>query len=214
MSKQEITAVDYDKLLKIFCSDDDFRPEMKQPNTVGDKTYATDGHAFIVIPNSLLRNEYVAHPKTPNFTPIIKAVKECRPLTFKDTDLFKALQVHPKEYDTSPCIDCDGDGQCSHCGADCDKCDGYGWREDKSLPMVYAENGTIQIDDQYFFAFQLGRLEKVIVEMMVEEFTIIGRSSMVAQFKVGPVEIIICRMELYGNKELPNSILKPVPNEQ
>jgi hypothetical protein len=211
MEKKEITAVDYDGLLKIFCcSDDDLRPELKQPNTIGDKTYATDAYSMMIIPNDLLRVKYGLHQMTPDFKQVLKAVKECPPEKFKDTDLFKALQVHPKEYDTCNCAKCDGDGYCSHCDALCERCGGDGYIIDKSKPMIYSETGTIQIGEQYFFPRQLGRLEKVVVELMVEEFTIVGRSSMAAMIKVGPVELLICRMDFNGHDKLPNTVLTPI----
>jgi hypothetical protein len=209
-SKKEVTAVDYDGLLKIFCSKDDLRASMQQPNTVGEKTYATDAHALIIIPNSFLKDQYGYHEKTPDFNSVLEAVQPCTPERYKDTDLFNVLKVHPKEYDTAPCRECDGRGSCDHCGADCMVCNGAGYVEDKSLPMIYAENGTIQIGEQYFFPLQLGRLEKVIVEMMEEAFTIIGRSKMAALFKVGPVEVLICRIELNGYNKLPNTVLTPI----
>lgn len=209
--KKEITAVDYDGLLKIFCSKDDFRPAMKQPNALEGKTYATDAHAVIVIPNELLREQYGCHEKTPDFKPVFDAVVECPPEKYKDTDLFKALQVHPKEYDESPCQECEGEGSCQHCGADCSKCNGYGYKPDKSKPMSYGENGTIQIGEQYFFPLQLGRLEKVVVELMADEFTIIGRSPMAALFKIGRIEVLICRVYHEDRKgDLPNTVLTPI----
>jgi hypothetical protein len=210
MEKKEITAVDYDGLLKIFCEEGDFRPELKQPNRIGDKTYATDAHALIVIPNNLLRGQYGYHEKTPDFKPVFEAAEQCTPERYKDTDLFKALQAHPQEYDFSPCHKCDGAGFCSHCNAECERCEGEGYVEDKSKPMVYGNNGTIRIGEQYFFPFQLGRLEKVVVELMAEEFTIVGRSNMAALFKIGPVEVLICRIDLNGNDKLPNTVLTPI----
>jgi hypothetical protein len=210
MERKEITAPDYESLMKIFCSTDDLRPCLCQPNTVGDKTYATDAHAILIMPNSLLGKEYKAHPQTPNYQEVISQAVQCPYEIFKDTDLFKALQVHPKEYDISECHKCSGDGDCYCCGAQCERCKGEGYIEDRSKPMIYSETGTIQIGDQYFFPRQLGRLEKVVVELMVEEFTIVGRSNMAALFKVGPVEILICRMNLNGHDKLPNTVLTPI----
>lgn len=206
--KKEITAIDYDKLLYLFCEEGDYRPAFKNPNTVGDKTYATDGNSVMIVPNEYLKGKYDPHPKTPNFESVLEQIKECGPAKFKDTDLFKALQVHPKVYDTSPCDECDGDGKCSHCGAECSYCDGEGWIEDKSLPMVYGGNATIQIGDQYFLPRQLGRLEKVVIETLEEEFFLIGNSGAAAKFKVGPVELIICRMDHEQYDQYPNTVLK------
>jgi hypothetical protein len=201
MSK-EITAIDYDSLLKVFISKDELRPQMMQANTVGDKTYATDGHS---------RQTYQAHPKTPKYQAVIDQINPCEPITFKDTDLFKALQVHPKVYDTAPCDKCDGEGECNHCGAKCEECDGDGWVEDRRLPMVYSDEATIQIGDKYYTPLQLGKLEKVIIELMEETFQIIGFSGAAALFKVGAIEIIIARMDVEGREEkYPNCELKPI----
>lgn len=205
----EITSINYDVLLRIFLSDDDFKPGMKQPNKIGDKTYATDGAGLIVIPNEYLINNYELHPKAPKFEPVFEQIKSIDPWKFKDTDLFKALQIHPKVYGTSICNLCDGEGECSHCGAECEKCDGGGYIEDKSAPMVYTEKASIQIGDQYFSPFQLGRLEKVVIESLEETFYIIGKSDVAALFKVGHMQLVICRLYLDENDKYPNTILTP-----
>lgn len=74
------TAIDYDKLLWLFVSEDDLRPAMMVPNTVGDKTYATDAHALIIIPNHLLTKEYPAHPKTPDYNFALDQLSICEEL--------------------------------------------------------------------------------------------------------------------------------------
>lgn len=137
------TAVDYDRLLTVFLSKADWNTALKQANTVGDKTYSTDGHALIIIPNSLLNKTYLLRNDAPNYQSAIDQITQCVPASFKDTDLFKALGSTPKYYDESECKKCDGDGKCFHCDADCYRCNGSGMVEDKSKPMVYSERATI-----------------------------------------------------------------------
>lgn len=212
MEKKEITAVDYDRLLAIFCSVDDLRPAMRQPNTVGDKTYATDGTALIVIPNTYLRAEYPAHIKTPNYKCVLDQVKECAPAMFKDTNLFKAMQAHPKEYDQSPCDECEGRGECPHCRKECDDCEGTGYVEDTSLPMVYSQKATIQILEHRFLAYRLTELEKVVIETMSETFTVVGVSGACTLFAIGDIRVLIAKANLdeAEKRKFPNVVLTPI----
>jgi hypothetical protein len=207
------TAVDYDKLLIIFLGKDDLRPAMQQANTVGDYTYATDTNAMIVIPNSLLNSAYPAYENVPDYQSVIDQFKPCAPITYKDTDLFKALGATPKDYDEKECWKCEGEGSCFHCEAECSTCNGSGMVEDRSAPMVYSERATIQIGDQHFTPYQLGKLEKVLIETMTERFELTGFSGAGAKFKVGEVEVFICRYALElrdGGNEFPNIVLSPI----
>jgi hypothetical protein len=206
---EEKTSADYDSLLSIFCGKDEMRPVMLVPNKTGDKTYATDSYAAIVINNQYLKNIYDYNEKFPDIESIFNRVVQCEPEKIKDTSLFKALEAHPKMYDVDVCGKCDGEGECSCCSAKCDRCKGEGYVEDKSKPMLHGETGTIQIGDQFFFPLQLGRLEKVVLELMVDEFYIIGRSEMAALFKVGEIQILICRVmtEHVLEDKLPNYFL-------
>jgi hypothetical protein len=211
--ESNITAVDYDKLLTIFLSKDDFRPAFKQANTVGEFTYATDTNAMIIIPNSLINSAYPAHEKVPDYQSVIEQFKACSPIGFKDTDLFKALGATPKDYDEKECFKCEGDGHCFHCDAECSTCNGSGMVEDRSAPMVYSERATIQIGDQFFTPYQLGKLEKVLIETMTERFELTGLSEAGAKFKVGEMEVFICRYALElrdGGNEFPNIVLNPI----
>lgn len=208
----EITSINYDALLRVFCGNDDFKPGMKQPNKIGDKTYATDGAGLIVIPNNYLVDNYELHPEAPEFEPVFEQMKNIDPWKFKDTDLFKALEVHPKVYGTTICSLCDGEGECGHCGAECEKCDGDGYVVDKSSPMIYTDQASIQIGDQYFSPLQLGRLEKVIIESLEETFLITAKSDVGALFKVGIMELVICRLFIDENDKYPNTILTPINN--
>lgn len=210
----QITHIDYDSLLKIFLSNDDLRPSMMQANTVGDKTYSTDSNALIIIPNRLLKELSSCHLKAPNFQSVIEQLKDIQPIYFKDIDLFRIMEKQPKVYDESPCSSCKGEGYCPHCEQDCPDCMGSGYREDKSLPMLYNYNQTyIQIKDKMFSAFQMGRLEKVLLEMHAETFSIVKENKSALMFKIGEVELIICRMMHEGYPERPISILKPISND-
>lgn len=208
--KKEITAVDYDALLPLFFSKDDFRPAYKQANTVGEYTYSTDAYALIIIPNWLLVSIYEPHVKVPDYKSVIEQIGACPHITYKDTDLFKALEATPKDFDEKECSKCDGEGKCWHCDADCDPCNGTGKVEDRAKPLVYTERSTIQIGDHHFTPLQLGRLEKVLIETGVEKFQVVGQSNFAIRFKVGEIDIIICRYDRnnhYKGDDLPNVIL-------
>lgn len=214
-TKQEITAIDYDRLLTLFCGTDRIRPAMQQPNTIGDITYATDSVWLIMIPNNYLRNVYPAHKEVPDFKSVLDYIKEIEPIVFKDTDLFKAMQVHPREYDFSDCDDCEGNGNCPHCGHRCDECSGTGVVEDTSAPMVLSKKNTIQIHTQRFTPFRLSILERTVAMLMVDTFELVGYSGMASKFKVGPVHVLMARVD-YEENEYPNHILLPITktNEQ
>lgn len=210
---EEITHIDYDSLLKIFISKDELRPALCQANTIGDKTYATDAHSIIIIPNTLLIKSYECHPKTPNIQYVLDQLKDIEPLHYKDVSLFRIMGKQPKDYDTSPCKKCEGEGNCSHCGETCSECDGDGWVDDASLPMIYNDDKTyIQVRDKMFSAFQMGRLEKVITEMYADTFTLIKEDSTKVLFKIGEVEVCIVRMNHEDHEERPTEILKPINN--
>src|SRR5687768_3503715 len=190
----ENTSADYDILLGIFCGKDQLRPVMCVPDKIGDKTYATDSYAAIVIHNQHLKGTYDHNEKYPDVESLFNKIVKYKPGKYKDTSLFKALEAHPKVYNSQVCYKCDGEGKCSCCFATCAKCNGSGYIEDKSKPMIYGETGTIQIGDQFFFPLQLGRLEKVVLELMVDEFYLIGQSNVASLFKVGEIEILICKL--------------------
>lgn len=207
------TVIDYDELIATFCVDDqEWRPSLCQPNTIGDKTYASNGSIMIIVPNSLLSKTFEPHEKAPNFQKVIDQVQTVPPMVFKDTDLFKAMDHHPKEYGDIDCIECDGEGSCSHCGAECKECRGRGITEDKTAPKVYTTLGTIEIKGQLFTPYVLQLLQKAVIEIECDTFTLVGQSSVCSLFRVGPVEILVARVEPNEYKDLPNLVLNPVAN--
>lgn len=212
MEKKEITAVDYDRLLVHFLSGDYTRPAMQQPNTVGDKTYATDATALIIIPNEYLRGEYPAHEKVPKYQSVLDQVKEFPPVIFKDTELFKALSFHDKEYDQSECDECEGRGECPHCRKECDDCEGTGYVEDSTLPKVYSRKATVQILEQRFLPYRLTELEKVVIETMSETFSVVGTSGACTLFAIGDIRVLIAKANLDDEekRKFPNTLLTPI----
>jgi hypothetical protein len=189
--KKEITAVDYDGLLRLFCCDDYKRPHFYQPNTVGNNTYASDGHHLVIIPNELLRLQYPAHEKVPDYQLVIDQIKPCEPVVYKDTDLFRIMEVHPMVNGVEDCEDCDGDGKCPHCGHECNTCDGSGHVENERLPKVYSEKATIQIGEHKFTPHRLSIVDKTVAKLMVDTFELIGVNKSAALFKVGPIQILL-----------------------
>jgi len=196
--KKEITAVDYDGLLELFVSKERHRPGMCQPNSIDNITYATDGVWMVMIPNKYLRNIYPAHEKTPNYKTVLDQVKECDTKIYKDTDLFKAMQVHPKVYDESECEECEGEGNCPRCGHRCDHCNGDGTVEDRSLPMVYSSKATIQLGMHRFGVHRLAILEKTVAKLMEDTFELVGFSGAASLFNIGPIQILLAR---YNHEE-------------
>lgn len=41
--------------------------------------------------------------------------------------LLDHLAIEGTEVNTEPCPTCEGDGDCAHCGAECERCDGTGF---------------------------------------------------------------------------------------
>src|ERR1700679_1527299 len=115
----ETGFVDYDGLLNLFCGNDDLRPAMKQPNLVQGIVYATDAHSVLLVPEKLVRLPYGCHEKVPNYHSVIGQVKECDPIAFSDSSLFKILAECPMDFDTKECEMCEGEGTCPHCGGLC-----------------------------------------------------------------------------------------------
>lgn len=192
----EIThAIDYDKLLCLFVEkDDDLRPALMIPHTIGDKTYATDTFAIIIIPNKLLTKEYPPHHKAPKFDFVLDKLKECDEIFYKDVELFRALENSPKEPDTMHCEKCEGAGSCEHCGADCEDCEGEGVIPDPSKPERYAINKSfIEIGEYRFSPFFMGKLEQVLLETSVETFSVIKKNNTGLLIKAGEIEMVFAQ---------------------
>lgn len=209
--KKLVTAVNYDKLLRLFVGNDELKPALMRPNTVGDMTYSTDANAMIIIPNDRLINTYPAHEKVPNYSKVIAQAIPCDHIVFKDTSLFAALKASPMIYDTSPCDTCEGEGECSHCGQACADCDGKGFSTDPSKPMVHNWDKTyIRIAGKCFSPFQIAKLEAVVLEMMADTFTIIAQANYSIVIAIDDVQIFIARMVEDERDERPIFELKPI----
>lgn len=110
--------------LKPFCGiRETYRPYLKQPFTVGEFTYATDGRIMLRLP---AMNEFGP--------PDAKvAVNWNGPLDGIEAASFKKLSVvdgieHPK-LELVKCEECEGRGRnhaCPDCECECDDCDGSG----------------------------------------------------------------------------------------
>ncbi len=112
---ENVTMID----LKPFCSTDEMRPYLHQPWSVGDYTYATNGHIIVRVPR---RSDVPENPQAPNNAPRLFA-------TFPQAG-FRALHVvplpAPKE---KKCLHCNGRGHehdCPDCECVCENCNGTG----------------------------------------------------------------------------------------
>lgn len=201
----------YDNLLPIFLSEDDIRPAMKQANTVGDKLYATDGKACLMIPKFRVKNEYPAHAKVPDYQRVLDYIKPCEPVTFLTSDLMKVLSSIEKEYDTEECPTCEGSGNCSHCGAGCEECEGSGQVENTAAPKIYPiDSAAIVVQGRKMSPYQLGRMETVLCALDVRQFTLLGLSEGSLLFGVADAEILIAKLsEIDDHDHIPVFNLDP-----
>lgn len=170
MSEVSTFVETWDTLLRHFCSRDDLRPGMCQPNIVGNFVYATDAYSWIKVPYRPSFRDYGCHVKVPNFASVESTFKLIEPIEILQTTIESALSKFDKRPDWVECQKCSGQGEieCHCCGnkSHCLECDGIGSIDDYTLPEVYdngPENGgAIEILANIVAPFQLGRLLRVL----------------------------------------------------
>jgi hypothetical protein len=192
---------DYDRLLKLFVSDDEMRPYFMQPNTTEGWVWATDAHSLIRIPEKLLKKEYPSHAKVPNVREVWDSVELLKaPKTISCATLLTILGRIDKEPDTSPCPDCEGAGYieclcCGHCKK-CPACKEEGSLPDYTKPEVYpCDRDFIRVLESNFSPRLISRLEEVARELEVVDFALTGaKKERAHQFSIGPVDVILMPM--------------------
>ena len=104
--------------LRPFCSTETFRPILRQPFSVGNRTYATDGHIMVRVAR---REDVPEQPTAPAVTHLFKDVSHVS---------WRALRkVEFPEEIKERCSECEGRGtlhDCPDCTCTCEGCDGSG----------------------------------------------------------------------------------------
>jgi hypothetical protein len=109
--------------LKIFCSSESDR--LGKPFSIGEFTYATNGHLAIRIPRDASVEEIEYPPAIENQFLKFRQKAPMRPLKNPIPEEPKPQQI---KYDT-----CEGTGKehdCPHCKCGCEECDGSGWMQE------------------------------------------------------------------------------------
>ena len=186
----------YDELLKYFVSQDDLRPGLQQPSTIGDKTYASNAHILIAIPNDLLEQTYEPHPKHPDFQKVINQALECNRLSYSVPVIEKVIDRFEKVHDSRPCGDCDGEGRCPHCNKECDTCGATGEVVDKRLPLVLPdEDAGVRICDKLFAPKYIELIAKTAKAFGQDSIILSAKSDTLFRFLVGELEITLARLD-------------------
>jgi hypothetical protein len=212
MAKTEIAAKRYDSLLYLFTSENTRRPNISQPNRVGDKTYATDGRAMLIIPNNLLGEEYGCHERVPNYQAVFSQQTPMEPVRVKLKDVADILLKFKKLLDMSDCEDCEGQGQCPHCQKECDTCGGTGQTEDRYKPKVYAkEEQAVRICDKLVSPYMMDLLSRVVRSFELDSFLIVSAGLNSLHFEIGPTQLLISGLPQDRNEDVEHLIfdLKP-----
>lgn len=118
------------ELLKSFFSKNEGRKELLGPWSEGEYTIATAGKILIRIPKMTEVPENPCAPKTKQLWAAEHLKGELRDLHFEDMKVITGPCDNCKEIGIAlndiDCPDCDGEGACEHCGADCKRCNGFG----------------------------------------------------------------------------------------
>ena len=139
--------------LKQFCGTEESRPYIMAPFSIGQWTYATNGHICVRIP----RLPDVAEPTEPK---ILKAEKLFEEMPADGYAPLPSIALEADEDDA--CDECDGRGyehDCPGCLCTCDACNGTG----HPLP---GHKTTVGIGDAIFngrYIFQLLKLPNVVM---------------------------------------------------
>lgn len=126
--------------LQQFCGKDETRPYLMKPFSVGDFTYATNGHIMVRV------------PKDPDIGPPSKSFNPDRPLEGVETATFVApkFKLPSKPPADAECEECDGRGykhDCPHCECQCRACAGTGSQAEEG--NVSTEYGGVTLAMRY-----------------------------------------------------------------
>lgn len=202
----------WDTLLKHFCSRDDLRLGMCQPNIVGDFVYATDAHSWIKVPYRPSFRNYGRHEKTPNFDGVSCTWQFIDPIIISKKAIEDALSHFDKKPDWDECKKCEGTGivECKCCGSEleCKECDGEGTFDNYTLPEVYDDghlDKCIEVLANVVAPFQIGRLLRAMDFIGVNEIELrTNKHEKGLVFYAKDIEIVV--MPLLGSTEFKKVI--------
>lgn len=135
--------------LKSFCGREESRPYMSLPFSVGEWTYATNGHICIRIPRVPEIGE-CTEEKLP-----IAAVKLFDALPSDGFVPLPPIKIEHEEWEECP--ECDGRGHdhdCPSCQCVCDDCDGTG------VPKE-GHGTSVGVNDVIFHGIYVAKLQKL-----------------------------------------------------
>jgi len=102
------------KVCDMFVSRDELRPAMCTVFTNGNRAYATDAHALISFPVSLIDFEWQQPENPPKAEPILnEAIQNSKWFTIKYSDLSAIFEQIPFEDIFEDCPKCGGEGKVS-----------------------------------------------------------------------------------------------------
>lgn len=133
------TEINYDQLFKLFCTEDELRPEMMHPYKQGERYYATDATAMIFMPTNEAELPFVEQDK-PQSDKVIPREKTMQiEILVSDIErkmLPEMIDEEIEKTETKECSECEGKGQVEfeYSGNkrtytiedDCPECDGSG----------------------------------------------------------------------------------------
>jgi len=122
------------KVCDMFVSRDELRPAMCTVFTNGNRAYATDAHALISLPVSLIDFQWQQPENPPKAEPILnEVIYNSKWFTIKHSELSAIFEQIPFEDVFEDCPECGGEGkvECESCGAlhECSDCNGEGSSE-------------------------------------------------------------------------------------
>ena len=146
--------------LTVFCGKGDVRTYLHDPFSIGEYSYATDGHVAIRIPR---RDDVPEIENAPDigkvFAPLVDLAFQPLPsITILAVSLPECRDCDGKGYGEK-CSECHGEGNhgcdCEYCGRECDECDGTGIMiadgdlpEDQRLPCETCDGRGTRLDDR------------------------------------------------------------------
>lgn len=199
----------WDTLLNHFCSRDDLRLAMGEPNIVGDFVYATDAHSWIKVPFQPSFRHYKNDLTPPDFKGASKDWKFIEPTVISKKSIESALSKFELKPDWRPCKECNGNGvvECKCCGnaSDCENCDGTGSIDDYTVPEIYyngyEEDLAIKVLDNLVAPFQIGRLIRAMDFLKAESISLFTNEKYKGLvFRHGEIEIVISPLSKYAEE--------------
>lgn len=167
-------ATDYKTIFEMFCGQDELRLDFMTPFKQGDNYYATDGHALICVPCSIVKLDY-KEQETPNCKAVMPTDHTCSlPIPVKELRAkLTPVMVDEMKSKMEKCNECGGDGEVEYeywtskktytMDADCPICEGEGsvGKDKPTGNKIPDPEAMYQIDGVLFGYEYLDRLIKV-----------------------------------------------------